>query len=70
MVIPIKVYFEDAFLYDGNKLLKIRFNPTISSFKSVVAETKKTTLGRKYPFILRNGVLNYKEFPINGLISY
>lgn len=70
MVIPIKVYFEDAFLYDGNKQLKIRFNPAISSFKSVVAETKKTTLGRKYPFILRNGVLNYKEFPINGLISY
>lgn len=70
MKIPIKVYFEDAFLYDGNKQLKIRFDPTISSFKSVVAETKKTTLGRKYPFILRNGVLNYKEFPINGLISY
>ena len=70
MIIPIKVYFEDAFLYDGNRQLKIRFNPTISSFKSVVAETKKTTLGRKYPFILRNGILNYKEFPINGLISY
>jgi hypothetical protein len=50
--------------------LRIRFNPNVSSFKSVVAETKKTTLGRQFPFILRNGVLNYKEFPITGLISY
>lgn len=67
LTIPV---FEDAFLYDGDKQLRIRFNPKISSFKSVLSETKKTTLGRQYPFILRNGILNYKEFPINGLISY
>lgn len=67
MVIPT---FEDAFLYDGTRQLRIRFNPKVSSFKSVVSETKKTTLGRQYPFILRNGILNYKEFPINGLLSY
>lgn len=62
--------FEDAFLYDGTRQLRIRFNPKISSFKSVVSETKKITLGRQYPFILRNGILDYKEFPINGLLSY
>ena len=67
---PIAAKFEDAFLYDGTRQLRIRFNPNVSSFKSVVAETKKTTLGRQFPFILRNGVLNYKEFPITGLISY
>ena len=67
---PISAQFEDAFLYDGTRQLRIRFNPNVSSFKSVVAETKKTTLGRQYPFILRNGILNYKEFPITGLISY
>ena len=67
VVIPT---FEDAFLYDGTRQLRIRFNPKISSFKSVVSETKKTTLGRQFPFILRNGILNYKEFPIAGLISY
>ena len=68
--VPTVVTFEDAFLYDGQRQLRIRFNPNVSSFKSVVAETKKTTLGRQYPFILRNGILNYKEFPISGLISY
>lgn len=67
VVIP---YFEDAFLYDGKRQLRIRFNPKISSFKPVVQESKKVTLGRKYPYILRNGVVNYKEFSISGLISY
>lgn len=66
----ITPYFEDAFLYDGQRQLKIKFNPKISSFKSVLSETKKTTLGRQYPFILRSGIVNYKEFQISGLISY
>ena len=30
--------FEDVFLYDGEKQLKIRFNPQISSFKSTIKE--------------------------------
>ena len=28
------------------------------------------TIGSKYPFIFRNGIVNYKEFPIAGLITY
>jgi hypothetical protein len=28
------------------------------------------TIGSRYPFIFRNGVIDYKEFPIGGLISY
>jgi hypothetical protein len=27
------------------------------------------TIGSKHPFIFRNGNVNYKEFPISGLIS-
>ena len=61
--------FEDAFLYDGERQLKIRFNPKISSFKATILESKTDTLGGKYPFIFRNGNVNYKEFPISGLIS-
>lgn len=68
--VSVTPYFEDAYLYDGQRQLRIKYNPTVTSFKTVLAETKKTTLGRQYPFILRNGVLNYKEFPIGGLISY
>lgn len=66
----IVAYFEDMFLYDGERQLKIRFNSNVSSFKEVIQETKKTTLGRKYPIIMRNGTLQYKEFTITGLLSY
>ena len=62
--------FEDCFLYDGKRQLKIKFNPKISSFKKDVLETKIDTLGSKYPFIFKNGQVEYKEFPISGLISY
>ena len=66
----ILAQFEDIFLFDGERQLRIKFNPKISSFKTTVQDTKKTTLGGKYPFIFRNGYTEYKEFPINGLISY
>lgn len=61
--------FEDAFLYDGERQLKIRFNPKITNFKSTVLETKTNTIGSKYPFIFRNGTVDFKEFSISGLIS-
>lgn len=69
-VSPIASYFEDAFLFDGKRQLKIRYNANVSSFKEVISETKKTTLGSKYPLIFRNGNLCYKEFPITGLLTY
>lgn len=66
----IYVDFEDAFLYDGERQLKIRYNPKISSFKTNIFETKTDTIGNKYPYFFRNGNIGYKEFPIAGLISY
>lgn len=62
--------FEDMFLWDGKKQVKIRFNPKVSSFKINRLEQKTDTIGSKYPFIFRNGQVEYKEFPISGLISY
>ena len=62
--------FEDSFLFDGDKQLRIRFDPKISSFKTTIQETKTDTIGGKYPFIQRNGDIYYKEFPISGLISH
>ena len=64
------VDFEDAFLFDGERQLKIKYNPKVSSFKTTILESKTDTLGSKYPFIFRNGNVEYKEFPISGLISY
>lgn len=62
--------FEDSFLYDGEKQLKIRFNPQVSSFQTTILESKMETIGSKYPFITRNGSVGYKDIPISGLISY
>lgn len=62
--------FEDAFLYDGEKQLKIRFNPKVSSFKANVLESKIDTIGSTHPYILRNGNVYYRDFPISGLISH
>ena len=62
--------FEDSFLFDGNRQLRIRFNPKVSSFKTDILESKTDTLGGKHPFIFRNGHVSYKDFPISGLISY
>ena len=61
--------FEDAFLYDGERQLKIRYNPKVSSFKETVLESKMDTIGSRFPFVLRNGNVRYKEFPISGLLS-
>ena len=50
--------------------LKIKYNPKVSSFKTDLLESKMETIGSKYPFIFKNGQVEYKEFPISGLISY
>ena len=62
--------FEDMFLFDGEKWLKIRYNPTVDTFKTTILEQKTDTLGGKYPFITRNGSTYYKEFPIGGLLAH
>lgn len=62
--------FEDAFLFDGERQLKIKYNPKMTKFTNTVLEAKQDTIGGKYPFIFRNGVVNYHEFPLGGLISY
>lgn len=69
-ITDIIVNYEDMFLYDGKRQLRIRFNPKVSSFKTVLQESKKTTLGSQFPFFFRSGLTEYKEFPISGLISY
>lgn len=66
----VSVDFEDMFLFDGERSLRIRFNPKMSSFKTTHLEKKVETIGSKYPFVFRNGAVGYKEFPVEGLISY
>lgn len=61
--------YEDMFLCDADKQLKLRFNPQVSSFKTTIQEQKIETIGNKYPRIFRNSAVGYKEFPINGMLA-
>lgn len=67
---PYIVNFDDIFLTTKDRQLKIKFDPSISSFKQIISETKIDTIGSQYPFIRRNGAINYAQFPIGGLISF
>ncbi len=67
---PVYADFEDMFLFDGRRVLRIRFNPKVASFKTTLQESKTDTIGSKYPYFFRNGNVAYKEFPIAGLLSY
>ena len=61
--------FEYLFLRDSKCQLKIKYNPKVSSFKTVIQEQKIDTLGGRYPIFVRNGNLQYQEIGISGLIS-
>lgn len=65
----IMLNFEDIFLTTNDKQLKIKFNPNLNSFKRTVSEVKIDTIGSQYPFIKRNGAVNYVQFPLGGLIT-
>ena len=65
----LKIDFEHCYIGDAKRQLKLQFNPKISSFKNTLLESKIETMGSKYPFIFRNGTVNYREFPISGLLS-
>ena len=66
----VMVDFEDIFLTKNNIQLCVRYNPNISSFKHIIAESRTDTIGGKYPIIRRNGSMNYRQFPISGLITH
>jgi hypothetical protein len=61
--------FENMFLTNSLKQLKIQFNPDVSNFKYNVIESQQTTLGSKFPFIKRNGNSLFRTFSIGGLIT-
>lgn len=62
--------FDDVFLCDEERQLKLAFNPKISSMKDNILESKQDTIGGKYPYIFRNNQVNYKNFSVSGLVSY
>lgn len=68
---PIKREFEYAFLLgENNQQLRLEYNNTLSNVKNNFSDSKFNTLGSKYPYITRNGNMNYKSFSLSGLISF
>ena len=62
--------FEDMFLGDKDRQLKIEFNPKVNAYKRTILESKVDTIGGKYPIVFRNGNVDYREIGLGGLISY
>ena len=63
--------YAHSFLLGGDgRQLKLMFDNTMDSFKINRYDSKVDTIGGKYPIISRNSSVDYKTFPINGLISF
>lgn len=68
---PIIRNFNYTFLLgQNNQQLKLQFNNSVNNYKINLNENKIHTLGERFPFIIRNGITNYKTFSLNGLISF
>lgn len=67
---PTLSVFNDAFLTGEGTQLSVKFNPSISSFKYNVGDSVQNTIGGKYPYITRNGSMNYRTFSLSGTIAY
>lgn len=67
---PVITVFNDAFLTGEGTQLCVKFNSNISNFKRNVSDNIVTTLGGKYPYVNRNGSMNYRSFSLTGTIAY
>lgn len=66
---PVMLDTDDIFLNADGEQLIIKFDPVISGLTSKVAESVVDTIGSKYPFIRKNGAVNYRTFSLSGTIS-
>ena len=67
---PVLSVFDYAFLTGEGTQLCVKFNDNISGFKRNVSDNLVTTLGSKYPYISRNGSMDYRSFSLSGTIAY
>lgn len=70
MAKPVMIVLDDMFLTQSDFQLRVRYNPSVSSFQHTISESVIETIGSKYPFFRRNGSVNYRQFSISGLITH
>lgn len=64
-------YYEDCWILGAdNKQLMVGYNPQVSSMKTVVKESVIETIGSRYPYIIKNAQVGYKQFSFNCTITY
>lgn len=63
------ILYDDIFLISQNKILTIRYNASVSNYKRNVSDAKIETIGSTYPFVRRNGHMDYKQISISGYIT-
>ena len=61
--------FEDIFLSNYDRQLRVRFDATVDSYKHNIVQNQFETLGSKYPFIVRGADVDYRSFSLSGLIT-
>lgn len=72
---PVMGEFDNAFLvetsgeYKNLKTLKIQYDFKITNFTPTISEAKTDTIGSKFPFVRRNGNMDYKVLECSGLIT-
>jgi len=68
---PVMRNFDYAYLLgENNQQLKLSFNNTLNSMTRNISDAHLDTLGGKYAVFSRNAVMDYRSFPIEGLISF
>ena len=53
-----------------NEVLYIVYNPQITNIKLNQVTSINSTLGSKYPFYRKNGVVHYRTFSLSGLLTF
>lgn len=66
---PIMIVLDTVYLCSHYTQLNIKLDAKIDSFKQKVSESVTETIGSKFPFVRRNGSINYKQFTLSGTIS-
>lgn len=57
------------FLISKEYNMKVKLNENIPSLKYNISENSTETIGSQFPFIMRNGNVEYRQFNISGTIS-
>lgn len=58
--------FKGIWIVGDKNAQQLIYNTEISEIKSNISQNIVTTLGSRYPFLIKNGSVNYREFTVQG----